>query len=332
MKPIAIVLLNYNGIQLLKKFLNDLILNSKDADVVLIDNNSVDDSVKWFKENHPKLQCIELNKNLGYAKGYNEGLKHLKHAFYGLLNTDVWVPSNWLPPLMRNFEIYPNVAIIQPHILNQNKPNFFEYAGAAGGYIDKYGIPFCRGRIINKIEEDLGQYDKIKEVFWASGACFLIRSQVFWKLGGFDNRFFAHQEEIDLCWRAHNHGYKTLAIGDSKVHHIGGSTLPVSAKKIYLNHRNSLIMIVKNVPKKNRFSILFYRFILDGIIGLIFFFRLKFSYTWAIIRAHFSFYKMFEYLKINNNGQVKKDDYFFTKNILLEYFLKRKRYFTDLDK
>jgi len=332
MKPIALVLLNYNGIELLKKFLNDVISNSLEADIVLIDNNSIDNSVKWFKKQHPKLQCIELKENYGFAKGYNEGLKQVKYEYYGLLNTDVWVPKNWLKPLLKSFDTYPNAAIIQPHILNQKKPNYFEYAGAAGGYIDKYGITFCRGRIINKLEEDLGQYDKNEEIFWASGACFLIRSKIFWKLEGFDNDFFAHQEEIDLCWRAHNLGYKTLAVGSSKVYHVGAATLPLSAKKVYLNHRNSLNMILKNVPNKNRTAILTYRLILDGAIGLFFFFKLKFSYTWAIIQAHFSFFKEFKYVKSKSNSLIKKDDYFFIKNILLEYYLKRKRYFTDLHK
>ena len=182
------------------------------------------------------------------------------------------------------------------------------------------------------MEEDLGQYDKNEEIFWASGACFLIRSKIFWKLEGFDNDFFAHQEEIDLCWRAHNLGYKTLAVGSSKVYHVGAATLPLSAKKVYLNHRNSLNMILKNVPNKNRTAILTYRLILDGAIGLFFFFKLKFSYTWAIIQAHFSFYKEFKYVKSKSNSLIKKDDYFFIKNILLEYYLKRKRYFTDLHK
>jgi len=332
MKPIAIVLLNFNGFELLKRFLNDLITNSPEADVILIDNNSNDNSVKWFKETHPNLQCIELTENFGYAKGYNEGLKNLKYEYYGLLNTDIRVPKNWILSLMKNFKINPDVAIIQPHILNQNKPNHFEYAGAAGGYIDKYGLPFCRGRIFNKIEEDDGQYDEIKEIFWASGACFLIRSKVFWRLGGFDNDFFAHQEEIDLCWRAHNLNYRVLAVGTSKVYHIGGSTLPISAKKTYLNHRNSLIMIVKNVPNKNLYSILFFRLILDGFIGLLFFLKLRFSFTWAIIRAHYAFFKIFKYVKKKNIDEIKRNDYFFVKNILLEYFLKRKRYFTDLNK
>ena len=332
MKPIAIVLLNLNGIKLLKRFLNDVITNSPEADIVLIDNNSADDSVKWFKNLYPKLQCIELQENYGYAKGYNKGLKEVKHNYYALLNTDVWVPPNWLQPLLKKFKIDTNTAIIQPHILNQKKTNYFEYAGAAGGYIDKYGIPFCRGRIINKLEKDIGQYDKSKEVFWASGACFLIRSKVFWELGGFDSDFFAHQEEIDLCWRAYNKGYKTFAIGNSKVHHIGAATLPLSANKVFLNHRNSLYMIIKNVPKENKFFIIFYRLILDGFIFFNYLFRLKFSSALAIIRAHSAFYKTFKYMNQKNITFIKKRDYFYTKNVLSEYFFKRKRYFTDLNK
>ena len=171
------------------------------------------------------------------------------------------------------------------------------------------------------------RYDEIKEIFWASGACFLIRSKVFWRLGGFDNDFFAHQEEIDLCWRAHNLNFRVLAVGTSKVYHIGGSTLPISAKKTYLNHRNSLIMIVKNVPNKNLYSILFFRLILDGFIGLLFSLKFKFSFAWAIIRAHYAFFKVFKYVKKKNIDEIKRNDYFFVENILLEYFFKKKTLF-----
>ena len=332
MKSVAVVILNYNGINLLMKFLNDVILNTPEADIIMIDNNSNDNSVNWFRKNYPKLKCIELKKNLGYSRGYNEGLKHIKNNYYVLLNNDVFVPENWLSPLLKKFKTDPNVAIIQPHILNQKNNNKFEYAGAAGGFIDKYGIPFCRGRIINTIEEDLGQYNKNVEIFWASGACFLIRNEVFWNLGGFDPDFFAHQEEIDLCWRAYNQGYKALSIGSSKVYHIGGATLSKSSQKVYLNHRNSLFMLVKNLPEKNKFYIIFSRLIFDGLLSINFFLRFKFSFAWAIIRAHLSFYKMLKMINSKNCNQIKKEDYFFTKNIIKEYFLKRNRYFNDLSK
>lgn len=332
MKSVALVVLNYNGIDLLKKFLGEVISNSPEADVILIDNHSSDDSVSWFKIHYPKLQCIELKENLGYAGGYNEGLKQVKQAIYGLLNTDLWVPDKWLPPLLNWFEQESNIAILQPHILDFKNPQYFEYAGAAGGYLDKYGLPFCRGRILNNLEKDSGQYDQTTQIFWASGACFLIRNEVFWKLGGFDPDFFAHQEEIDLCWRAYNQGYKTFAVGSSKVMHVGGGTLAPSSKKVYLNHRNSLYMMMKNLPFKKRFSIILSRLVLDGIIGLSYLFKLKFAYTWAIIRAHFAFYKNLKKMKEKSKNLPKKEDYYFSKSILINYFFNRELYFKDLNK
>jgi GT2 family glycosyltransferase len=332
MKPIALVVLNYNGITLLQKFINDLIVNSPEADVVLIDNHSSDGSAHWFKSNYPDHQCIELDKNYGYAGGYNEGLRQVKHSLYGLLNSDLWVPSLWLPPLLEQFKLHEEVAILQPHILDYKKQSHFEYAGAAGGYIDQYGFPFCRGRILQRVEQDTGQYDQTRAVFWASGACFLIRSEVFWKLGGFDSDFFAHQEEIDLCWRAYNNGYKVQSVGSSKVYHIGGVTLAPSVQKVYLNHRNSLYMLAKNLPKHKRISILFTRLLLDGFIGLGYLFQLKFLHLWAIIRAHFAFYRSFKRMVNKSTCQPQKTDYFFTVSILLNYFLRRRLYFSDLDK
>ena len=333
MKSVAVAILNYNGINLLKEYLKDVILNSPEADVILIDNNSSDGSAKWFKINYPKLKCIKLKRNYGYAEGYNKGLEHLKgleYSYYALINNDLWVPKNWLPPLIDNFRNFKNVAIVQPHILDKKKPNMFEYSGAAGGFIDKYGLPFCRGRILNSLEKDNGQYDKAIEVFWASGACFLIRNQVFWQLGGFDRDFYLHQEEIDLCWRAQNNGYKIIADGKSKVYHLGGSTLKESPKKTYYNHRNSLFMLAKNLPKEKLFSILLYRILLDGVLGIIYFINFKFFYTWAIIKAHLSFYNMFKTMKQKNNINNCNVNYFLVKNILLKYFLYRVLYFSDL--
>ena len=248
-------------------------------------------SVSWLKNNYSDLKRIELKKNYGYAEGYNRGLKDLNYEYYALLNNDLSVTKGWLPPLIEEFKAKNKVAIIQPHILNYDKNKYFDYAGAAGGFLDKYGYPFCRGRILKTVEKDNGQYDKTTEMFWASGACFLIRKNVFWELDGFDIDFFAHQEEIDLCWRALNQGYKVLAVGSSKVYHIGGGTLPPSPKKIYLNHRNSLLMLNKNLPVKKRVRIIITRLILDGFIGIYYILTLQLSKTLAIIKAHYSFYK-----------------------------------------
>ncbi len=332
MKSVALVLLNFNGYSLLKTFLADVISNSPEADIILIDNGSTDDSVKWFKSEYPKLKCIQLDKNYGYAGGYNRGLKQLRHNYYALLNTDLWVPYGWLPPLLKELNEKDEVAIVQPHILDYNRKNHFEYSGAAGGYLDKYGFPFCRGRILSTLETDQGQYDATSEVFWASGACFLIKNKVFWKLGAFDSDFFAHQEEIDLCWRAHNEGYKTLAVGKSKVYHIGGGTLAPSPKKVFLNHRNSLYMLSKNLPKQNRCFIILNRLFIDGFIGIYYFLTFKFSRTFAIIRAHFSFYKVSKQMQLKSLGKPKKMNYFFRKNILIDYFIRRTLYFNHLDK
>jgi len=332
MKSVAVVLLNYNGLHWLKKFLGYIVENSPEADVVLIDNFSKDESVAWFKSQYPQLQCIELEENLGYAGGYNAGLKNLKNPYYALLNTDLRVTKNWLTPLLKEFESQDNTAILQPHILNQNKTSHFEYAGAAGGYLDRFGFPFCRGRILNTIEEDHGQYDQTQDIFWASGACFLIRNDVFWKLGGFDAAFFAHQEEIDLCWRAFNLGYQVKAIGTVKVYHVGGGTLAPSSMKVYLNHRNSLFMLVKNLPKQDQFYILFIRLFLDGLIGLSYLLRLKPIYTWAIIRAHISFYNSIKSMKEKSKGSPRKSHYFLIKSILFQYLIKRVLIFSRLYK
>lgn len=332
MKPIAIVILNHNGLKLLKTFLSNVILYSPEADVIIIDNGSTDNTVSWLKNNYSDLRLIELKKNYGYAEGYNRGLKGLNYEYYALLNNDLSVTKGWLTPLIEEFKTKNKVAIIQPHILNYDKNKYFDYAGAAGGFLDKYGYPFCRGRILKTLEKDNGQYDKTTEVFWASGACFLIRKNVFWELDGFDIDFFAHQEEIDLCWRALNQGYKVLAVGSSKVYHIGGGTLPPSPKKIYLNHRNSLLMLNKNLPVKKRVRTIITRLILDGFIGVYYILTLKLSKTLAIIKAHYSFYKSSK----NNTYKRKKGildiKYYHRKSIIFDYFISRKLYFSDLSK
>ena len=331
MKSLAVVLLNYNGIELLKKFLPKVLEYSLEAEVVVIDNNSTDKSVAWLKQNHPTIKCIELENNLGYAGGYNEGLKQVEAEVYCLLNTDVLVTPNWLPPLIEHFDTHPDTAILQPHILDYKKPTHFEYAGAAGGYLDANGVPFCRGRLFTSLEEDQGQYDLPTEIFWASGACFFIRSKQFWELKGFDADFFAHQEEIDLCWRMHNYGFKTMSIGSSKVKHIGGATLAPSPQKVFLNHRNSLCMLTKNLPRKVLYRRLFVRLCWDGFAGVYYFLRFNFLSTWAIIRAHVSFYKRFKSMMAKRTNKIQSAHYYHTNNILLTYFLHKKLNFRDLN-
>ena len=331
MKSVALVLLNYNGLELLKKFLPTAIENSKEAKLVLIDNGSTDDSVDWVSKNHPEVDCIELNSNLGYAGGYNEGLKNVKADYYALVNTDIELTADWLSPLLKYLDLHSNTVVVQPHILDHSKRTHFEYAGAAGGYIDSLGIPFCRGRIFNHCEEDKGQYNETVPIFWASGACFLIRSNIFWEFNGFDNRFFAHQEEIDLCWRIFNHGHTIKAIGNSKVFHVGGATLPPSPKKIFLNHRNSLLMCAKNLPETRLYNTLFKKLVLDGLIGVAYLFQFNFSATLAIIKAHFAFYKMFRSNNLLRKSSNHSTRYFLRKNIFTDYFLLRRLNFKDLN-
>ena len=332
MKNTAVVLLNYNGLALLKRFLPKTSVYCKGAQIVLIDNASDDGSVEWVEKNYPDIKCISLSENLGYAGGYNEGLKEIKADYYALVNTDIELTPNWLNPLIDQLQQDPDTAAVQPHILNHTRQDYFEYAGAAGGYIDEMAIPFCRGRIFNHCEKDEGQYIEKVPIFWASGACFVIRSRVFWKHGGFDARFFAHQEEIDLCWRIFNSGETIYSISESKVYHIGAATLPPSEQKVFLNHRNSLLMCLKNLPQGKLFSILLKKLILDGCIGIYYLFQLKFRYTYAILRAHFAFYKMFSlYLKLRTSASIKTN-YFLRKNIVLDYFVRKRLNFKNLNK
>ena len=250
MDKIAVVILNWNGVKLLEQFLPSVIQFSEDATIYVADNDSTDNSVEFVQQNFPTIKIVKNTGNHGFAKGYNDALKHIDAEIYALVNSDIEVTENWLKPILETFENEKQTAIIQPKILDfKNKENF-EYAGAAGGFIDKYGFPFCRGRIFETLEKDNGQYDDNSELFWASGACFFIRKKVYHELGGFDESFFAHQEEIDLCWRAANEGHIIKYNYQSLVYHVGGATLQQgNPKKTYLNFRNSLLMLVKNLPK-----------------------------------------------------------------------------------
>lgn len=321
---LAIVILNWNGKKLLEQFLPSVVKHSQQADVYLADNASTDDSVSFVKNNYPSIKIIQNKENGGYAKGYNDALKHIEADVFCLLNNDIEVTKDWLTPIIQAFEDDEATAIIQPKLLDHKNKDYFEYAGAAGGFIDKYGYPFCRGRIFNTIEKDDGQYNDTAEIFWASGACFFIRSQVFKELNGFDEHFFAHMEEIDLCWRAKNSGYSLKYVGNSKVYHVGGATLNTgNPRKTYLNFRNSLYTLTKNA-KGFLLPILLIRLILDGIAGLKFLFELKPSHFLAIIRAHFSFYYRINGLLKQRRLVKHKINYYQTTSIILDYFVKHK--------
>lgn len=322
MSEIAIVILNWNGEVLLERYLPSVVEYSGDAKVYLADNASTDGSIAFVKENYPSVKIIQNTVNGGFAQGYNEALKHVDADIFCLLNSDVEVPEDWLEPIKKAFEQLPDAAIIQPKILDLLQPSYFEYAGAAGGFLDQLGYPFCRGRIFQALERDTGQYDDIREIFWATGACMFIKSSAFKSLKGFDEDYFAHQEEVDLCWRAKNEGHKVYYVGASKVYHLGGSTLSnMNPKKTFLNFRNSLFSITKNLPRRKAFLIIAIRLLLDGVAAMWFLFQLKISHSIAILRAHLSYYKNFRrmYKKREKANFILK--YYVTKSIVWSYFV-----------
>ena len=321
MNTIAVVILNWNGRQLLEQFLPSVIKHSPEAVIYVADNASTDDSIAFVEAKFPEVKIIRLSNNYGYAGGYNKALEEVEEDYYALVNSDVEVTENWLQPILELFYTDPETAIIQPKILDYKSKNLFEYAGAAGGFIDKFGYPFCRGRIFNTVEEDKGQYNDISEIFWASGACFFIRKNVYRELRGFDEDFFAHQEEIDLCWRAFNKNYKVRFCGQSVIYHVGGATLNnTSPRKTYLNFRNSLLMMVKNLPASKLLPILFLRLCLDGLAGVQFLTQGKLPHIFAIIKAHFHFYGSF--LRFIKKRESKHySNYYKSRSIVLRYYL-----------
>ena len=322
---VAVVILNWNGRKLLEQFLPSVVSFSKGADVYVADNASTDDSVAFLSQNYPNIRLIQNTSNGGFAKGYNDALRHVDADIYCLLNSDVEVTKGWLEPIIESFNNQPETAIIQPKILDFKNKSMFEYAGAGGGYIDKYGYPFCRGRIFNTIEPDLGQYNDISEIFWASGACLFIRKSAYHQLQGLDESFFSHMEEIDLCWRARNSGLKVMYNGASTVYHVGGATLSNSSpKKTYLNFRNSLYALTKNADG-NIFFLILVRLLLDGIAGVKFAIQLKPKHTFAIIRSHFSFYQRLRTLLVQRKSQKKIKKYYRVKSIVWSYYITSKK-------
>ncbi|WP_289659625.1 glycosyltransferase family 2 protein [Flavobacterium panacagri] len=330
MDKIAVVILNWNGVKLLEQFLPSVIQFSEDATIYVADNDSTDNSVEFVQQNFPTIKIVKNTGNHGFAKGYNDALKHIDAEIYALVNSDIEVTENWLKPILETFENEKQTAIIQPKILDFKNKEYFEYAGAAGGFIDKYGFPFCRGRIFETLEKDNGQYDDNSELFWASGACFFIRKKVYRELGGFDESFFAHQEEIDLCWRAANEGHIIKYNYQSLVYHVGGATLQQgNPKKTYLNFRNSLLMLVKNLPKRGLFWVIFFRMVLDGIAGIRFLTQGKIGHTFAILKAHFSFYCLsLKYLEKRKEFQIQQ--YYMVKSIVFLYYIRKMTLFKEI--
>jgi GT2 family glycosyltransferase len=300
-----------------------------DATIYVADNASTDDSLHFIASTFPQVKILKNSENGGYAKGYNDALKDLDADVFCLLNNDIEVTHNWLVPILKEFQTNAQTAIIQPKILDFKNKSFFEYAGAAGGFIDTYGYPYCRGRLFNTIEKDTNQYLD-SNIFWASGACLFIRAETFNQLNGFDASFFAHMEEIDLCWRAFNLNYKVKYIGDSVVYHVGGATLEnTNPKKTYLNFRNSLYTLTKNAHG-NIFSLIFTRLILDGLAGLKFLVELKLQHSFAILKAHFSFYKRLPKLLQQRKSLEQSANYAHKRSIVWAYYIAKKRRFNSL--
>ena len=324
MKSLAIAILNWNGETLLKRFLKDVIDNSPEATIYLIDNASTDNSVNFVKNKYSTVRIILLENNYGYSGGYNKGVNCIEEDIICLLNNDVLVKPGWLPPILDHFESNPKTVIAQPHILSLSEPNKFEYAGAAGGLIDRLGYTYCRGRLFNKLEEDHGQYDMDKKIFWASGACFFIRKDIYKSLGGLDEDFFLHMEEIDLCWRAFNQNLNVFSLYKSKVYHLGAGTLKPSPRKVYLNFRNSLYLLLKNLSEKRNLRIL-ERILWDGIAILFFIIKFNFSNAFSIIKAHFSFYKNYSKIKGKRPKKILVKKYYETSYLPFNYFFIKKK-------
>jgi GT2 family glycosyltransferase len=328
----AIIILNWNGQKLLEQFLPSVVnFSSELAEIYIADNASTDTSIKYVKKFYPSIKIIENTTNEGYAKGYNDALANVEADIYCLLNSDVEVTKDWLKPVLEVFEKEEKTAIIQPKLLDFKDKTKFEYAGGAGGFLDIYGYPYCRGRVFNDLETDNGQFNDVSDIFWASGACLFIRSKIYHHLDGLDEDYFAHQEEIDLCWRTQNIGYKIKYVGTSTVFHVGGATLQeTNPHKTYLNFRNSLLNVVKNVPRKWFLFVVFSRLILDGIAGVKFLIELRPIHTFAILRAHINFYKNFFKFLAKRKKLQKKQDYNLHTSIVWQYFILGRKKFKDL--
>jgi GT2 family glycosyltransferase len=337
---VAVVILNWNGKDYLKHFLPKIIEYSGNVDnceIIVADNGSIDDSVKFMKANFPSVGLIELEKNHGFSEGYNRALEVIDSKYFVLLNSDVEVTPDWLLNLYTFMEDTPNAAACMPKLKNYSERDMFEYAGASGGYIDMFGYPFCRGRILNVIEQDNGQYDDNIRIFWASGACMMVRSSVYKKLEGLDGGFFAHMEEIDFCWRVKNTGYEIWVVPVSIIYHIGGGTLPKeNPDKIFLNYRNSLLCLFKNLSKEKVIWILPFRMMLDIASAGIYLFTGRITFFFAVLKAHMAFFHLIpKYRKkrifIQKMSTIKSHDEILKKSILYLFFVKKIEEFKNIN-
>ena len=331
---VAVVILNYNGKKFLQEFLPNVIANCDPAltEVVVADNASTDDSVAFMREHFPDIRLIVNDSNGGFATGYNMALRQVEAEYYVLLNSDIEVAPHWIEPVVALMDADPQIAACQPKILSYYDKEKFEYAGASGGFIDKYGYPFCRGRVFQNLETDVHQYDTPMEVFWATGACMFVRADLYHQIGGLDDSFFAHMEEIDLCWRLKNAGYKVYCCPQSWVYHIGGGTLSKnSPKKTYLNFRNNLSLLVKNLPKQRVHRTIFYRIFLDWVAALKFLFEGCPKDFQMVFKAHWDFYKRLKSLREYRKGSDHKMvSCIYKRNIVFDSIVGGKKKFSDL--
>lgn len=334
---VAVVVLNFNGKSFLETFLPGIIRHSAPHAVIVADNGSSDGSVEYLHRHFPGTRVVENKGNYGYAKGYNLALKQIDAGYYVLLNSDVEVTENWITPVLALMQKDQRIAACQPKILDYTHRTKFEYAGAAGGYIDRLGYPFCRGRVFNTLETDQGQFDTAAEVFWATGACMFVRAKAFWQAGGLDDDYFAHMEEIDLCWRLKNFGYTIYAEPASVVYHLGGGTLnKLSSRKTFLNFRNNLATLTKNHPGNNLAGKLLLRMVLDGVAAFKFLSDGQPKHFFAVLRAHFSYYAWLPAI-LRKRKELKRRPGFrfsfsqvYKGNTVSEYFLKHKTTFSEL--
>ncbi len=335
----AIVILNWNGQKHLETYLPSVVKYSQspNTQVIVADNGSDDNSVEFLKKQYPQVKLILLDKNYGFAEGYNRALKQIDAKFFVILNSDVEVTPNWLDAPIEILENNADIAAVAPKIKSYLDKSKFEYAGACGGYLDKYGYPFCRGRILDTVETDNAQYDDTVPIFWASGASLFIRACDFHDVGGFDGDFFAHMEEIDLCWRLKNAGKQIVYCSKSEVYHLGGGALPqTSPFKLYLNYRNNLRMLYKNIPADKLFSTIFIRLFLDGLSAIIYLAKLNFKYFATVWKAHWAFYRSIKKDRIKRRKffakyQPQKHNEIFNKSIIWSYFVKKNRTFEQLN-
>ncbi len=335
MEQAAVIILNYNGVHFLQQFLPSVLRYSQGHRIIVADNGSSDTSLDFLKEHHPEVEIMAFGENYGYAQGYDIALQQTDNKYSILLNSDVEVTENWIEPIIKFMDQDEGIAACQPKIRDYNRREYFEHAGAAGGFIDTVGYPFCRGRILDTLEKDRGQYDDTRQVFWATGACFFVRTKVYNDLGGFDINLLAHMEEIDLCWRMNKAGYRIFCVPDSVVYHVGGGTLPASnPRKTYLNFRNSTIMLYKNAHHSTLWWKIYLKLCLDMLAAMVFFIKGKDKDGWAVVRSMTSFFSHLEQWKQGRKRcervvTARKTDTIYPGIMVVSRYIMRRKVFSE---